>query len=487
MKPTFSLLLAASLTATATLALTAGAQTATPSPTPPPAASAGLANDWLRSQSPAFDAWNFGGQFRARVEGKDNIAIPGLLPLAVDFSRQHGEDNGYLLLREKLHLGYTPTDWLGAYVEGRYSSSYWDKRDPDPESDGPDLHQAYVTLGNAKQFPLSLKVGRQELAYGDERLIGAFDWNNIGRVFDAAKLRFEDKDLWVDAFVGRVIIPNNDDFNVANDYDFFSGVYASTRTLIPHQESQLYFLARNTSDESPNAIGENLPPILRGASPRDIYTVGARVKSLPGQLAGWDYDAEIAGQFGSWKASPTSPRLDQRALAAHGAGGYTWTKAFGSPRVGLEYNFSTGDSDSKDGTHETFDNLFPTNHKFYGFMDFFSWQNVHDLRLATSIKPLSSVTVSLDYHGFWLADTHDYFYQANGAPRTSGGYGIHPDAGNFVGTELDLVATWTATKWASLQGGYGHFFVGDYVKDSLSSTGGATDADWVYLQMLVNF
>ena len=226
---------------------------------------------------------------------------------------------------------------------------------------------------------------------------------------------------------------------------------------------------------------------MRGASPRDIYTIGARVKSLPGKLAGWDYDVEIAGQFGDFQSSPTSPELDQQAYAAHAAGGYTWAKAFGTPRLGLEYNYSSGDSDPTDGRHETFDNLFPTNHKFYGFMDFFSWQNMHDLRLASSIKPAKNLTVTADFHAMWLADTHDFFYQVNGAPRTTGGYGLRPEAGNFVGTELDFVATYNLTTYASAQAGYGHYFVGDYVKDSLNPVGGAADANWVYLQMLVNF
>ena len=52
------------------------------------------------------------------------------------------------------------------------------------------IRQGYIEIGNAKEFPLTLKVGRQILSYGDERLIGAFDWNNIGRTFDAAKLRW---------------------------------------------------------------------------------------------------------------------------------------------------------------------------------------------------------------------------------------------------------------------------------------------------------
>jgi hypothetical protein len=455
--------------------------------TPKPALSAGLLNDWLRDLSPSLEVLDLGGQLRARYEFKDNFAVPGLNPQAVDFRAEGGAENNYILLREKIHLGYTPATWITAYVEARNSSSHGDDRSPDPESDVFDLHQAYLRLGNPQEFPLSLKVGRQELIYGEERLIGAYDWNNIGRVFDAAKLRFENPALWVDAFVSRVIIPDDNNFNVANDYDFFSGVYASSTTLVPCQESQLYFLARNVGDQSPNAIGENLPPFMRGASPRDIYTIGARVKSLPGKLAGWDYDAEIAGQFGDFQFSPTSPELDQRAFAAHAAGGYTWVNAFGTPRLGLEYNFSTGDSDPNDKQHGTFDNLFPTNHKFYGFMDFFSWQNMHDLRLASSIRLVKNLTVTADFHAMWLADTHDFFYQVNGAPRTTGGYSIRPAAGNFVGTELDIIATYNLTTYASAQAGYGHYFVGDYLKDSLNPVGGAADANWVYVQLLVNF
>ena len=80
-------------------------------------------------------------------------------------------------------------------------------------------------VGNHKEFPLSLKVGRQELSYGDERLVGAFDWNNIGRVFDAAKLRWQNPWFGADFFSGRVIIPDDNNFNMPNDYDWFSGVY----------------------------------------------------------------------------------------------------------------------------------------------------------------------------------------------------------------------------------------------------------------------
>jgi hypothetical protein len=490
MKPKTSLLLWSSLTLLVVAALGAEekspAKAAPAAPYPAPAATGpGLLNDWLRQQSPQFKSWDIGGQVRVRFEHKEHFAAPGQAG-AVDFRRTGGNsDNTYWLLREKFHVGYTPCPWFSVYAEARDSSSQGDDRDPNPEADSLDLHQGFFTLGNAKEFPLTAKLGRQELNYGDERLIGGFDWNNVGRVFDAAKLRYEDRHVWVDGFIGRVILPDDNTFNEANDYDLFSGLYASSRTLCPKQETQFYFLARNVGLGSPTAIGAGLPPLLMGASPRDIYTIGMRVKSLPGQLGNWDYDAELAGQFGRFKFAAAGPALTHEAFAAHVAGGYTWTKAWGTPRVGLEYNYASGDGNASDGRHETFENLFPTNHKFYGYMDFVSWQNIHNVRLATSLKPHKKFTLTLDGHLFWLAQTEDAFYQVNGLARGAP-YALSRHH-SYVGSEIDLIATYALRPYATLQAGYGHFFVGSYVKSSLAGSGGATDADYVYLQTIFNF
>lgn len=457
---------------------------ATPATAPAPAPSAGLVNDALRDWSDTFNAFDVGGQVRGRFEYKSGYAVPGT-PGASDFS-DNSPDNAYWLLRTKLHLGWKPTSWLNAYAEGRDSQSWEDKRSPVPDEDVLDLHQAYLGLGNAREFPVTAKIGRQELSYGDERLVGAFDWNNIGRVFDAGKLRYDSEPVSVDLFSGRVVIPQDEVFNESNDYDWFSGVYASTRTLVPKQETQLYFLARNVGRSSPTAFQGDSPALVPPASARDIYTLGARVKSLPGQLAGWDYDAELAGQLGNFYDAAQDERLEQQAWAAHLGGGYTFEQTAWKPRVGLEYNFSSGDSDPGDDTHETFDNLFPTNHKYYGYMDFVSWQNIHQMGLRTSARPLKGLTLSADFHAFWLADTSDFFYGVSGAARNAGGYGLQPNNGSFVGTEIDLVASYQIRPYAAAQVGYGHFFRGDYIKDTLTSDG-SQDADWIYAQLHLNF
>jgi hypothetical protein len=127
-------------------------------------------------------------------------------------------------------------------------------------------------------------------------------------------------------------------------------------------------------------------------------------------------------------------------------------------------------------------------------MDLFSWQNLHNARLTGSIKPLPRLTLTADYHAFWLADTSDNFYTVAGARRggigtTPGtGYGINLGYGSYVGSEVDLIATFVVKQYATAQIGYGHFFVGDYVKDSLSAPAvGSTDANWFYAQVNFSF
>jgi hypothetical protein len=168
-------------------------------------------------------------------------------------------------------------------------------------------------------------------------------------------------------------------------------------------------------------------------------------------------------------------------------GGYTFADWWATPRLGFEYDYSSGDDNPNDGTHGTFDNLFPTNHKFYGYMDFVSLQNIQDVRGIFQLKPTPRSSVAIEGHGFWLANTSDFFYNINGAPRTTGGYGIHPTYSSFLGTEIDVIAGYALTRFAQLEAGYGHFFTGDYVNQSLAGVGGSKDANYFYVQTSINF
>ena len=458
----------------------ASAADASATASPPVAApSAGLVNDWLHQEVPSTRAWDVGGQFRVRYEAREHA---GSFPNN-DFLRDLNNSNEYFLFRTKAHLGWVPATWFSAYAEGRDSHAVSDERTI-TETDTFDLHQAYVRLGNPKQFPVSLKIGRQEMLYGEERYIGASDWSNVGRSFDAAKVRFENETIWADAFAGRQVLPRDNHFNIPNDYDWFSGLYASTRQLLSWQDTDLYFLARNVGAQAPNALAPGLPG--SPSSARDIYTVGTRWKSAPGQLGRWDYTLEAAGQFGSIHQG--SSRLEHRAYAVNGTGGYTWKNAWGTPRVAAGYDFGSGDSNPNDSRHDTLEMLFATNHRLYGVMDLFGPRNMHIPRVAASIKPAKDLTLSAEWLGFWMVETADSLYPESSSARNQNGYGRNAGFDSHVGDEVDVLVNWRAASWGSLQAGYGHFFIGDYVRQSAAKGGhGSHDADWLYLQATFSF
>lgn len=468
--------------------------------TPPqsPSPFQGFINQYLSSLDGYTNHWNIGGADRERYVAYQGYGIAGK-PGSVDFrDRGASVDNQYLLSRIRLHVGYAD-DWWSAYVEGQSSWAAGDHRAAyanapaiagttkklgyGPESDTIDLHQGYFTLGDQKEFPLTLKVGRQELAYGEERLVGAFDWNNMGRAFDAAKLRWQDTWGSVDAFAAMPVVPRDGQFDMPNSDDFLSGVYA-TFTKIPKTILEGYFLARNSSRSAISFVSD---PQFPQPTARDVYTIGGRLKSKPGELYNFDYTIEGAYQFGDFAPTATAARLTQDAFMFIVQGGYTFADLWAKPRIGAEFDYSSGDDNPLDGTHGTFDNLFPTNHKFFGSMDLFSLQNIQDLGVNLTLKPTQRMSVALMGNAFWLADTHDYLYSVTGAPRTTGGYGANSSYNPFVGTELSAIAGYAITKFAQLEAGYGHFFSGDYIAQSQAMNGGSRDADWVYVQTTLKF
>lgn len=402
-----------------------------------------------------------------------------------DFNRSSSDvtDDQWLLSRARIGALYKPCSGFKVYVQGQDSREFGSKRTKKPGTNGAegndsfDLRQAWMEFGDAKTHPLTLKLGRQPLQYGDERLVGVSDWNNLSRVFDAAKLRWEEKNWSVDLFSATVV--NVDDVGQFNRSDFFngreehrnrilSGLYGSSTAFGP-QTTDLYAL------HSHEEVGGNT----------NFFTFGTRMKSKPGAFSsavgadgkkkpvGFDYSGEFAFQSGNLKSK------DLRAYALNAGFGYT-LEAVGTPRLGAAYSYATGDKNQNDNKVGTFQNLYPTNHKFYGQLDAFSWQNVHDLELNFKVLPVKSVTLKAELHSFWLATTNDSWYRANGSTKVRT---INGSASSYAGSEADITATWAVSKPLSVEAGYSRFFAGSYLKD----TGARSDANFGYLQAKLTF
>ena len=480
--------------------------------TPPPPARPfpGLINEKLRADNIYASAWDVGVNVRVRYEGKDDAGFTDA-GSNWDFSKRPQDDNNnhYELTRVMPRVGYT-AKWYAFLVEGRSSYSLGDERYVATaagkgltERDGPmDIHQAYFLIGNHKEFPVSVKIGRQELVYGDQRTLGSFRWNNNARTFDALKVRYQNALFGVDLWTGGLVYNDDKNLNKSNSQDHFSGAYFNFPKLAKNEIVEAFLYARNVERgiATDNWTGVAAPFRFPGA--QDLYTAGLRIKSKPLAYDAWDYGVELMHQFGNRTAvfpattvaaALAAPRLKEDAWAVILQGGYTWTEHPWQPRLALIYSYASGDKNSADGSSQTFQNLFATTHLHYGYMDLNSLQNLHDLRLAFTAKPRANITLAAEVHYQLLDKTTDFWYNVAGVPRNftgaavgSGrGFRINPAYSHQLGTETDLVAGWTFRPYAQIEGGVGHYFRGDYIKESLQAVG-SKDAGYVYLQLTLN-
>lgn len=413
-------------------------------------------------------------------------------------------DDSYLLERLRLGLRFKPNAWINSYVQTQDAREIGSSRPNDPGFLGSEgdqyfsLRQANVAIANFKESPFGATVGRQELSYGDERLVGAFDWNNIGRVFDGFRFRFQQPKWNLETFAVMPVSQYTKHFDVPDTDDRFYGLYYHME-YIPRQATELYAFYRNKTNNDSGypvggyTLGTDKLGDQAGTQAGDYATLGTRIKSLPGAWGPWDYSLEVAGQFGSLISNTsdsnivdaTTSRKDLLACALNVGSGYTF-EGKEKNRLGAEYNYASGDSTPSDGTNNSFQNLFPTNHKFYGYMDLFAWRNMQQAHLQYSVMPIEKLNLQIDYRANWIEDTSDGWFRANGYTQVrpvGTGATLRDIADNFAGQEMDLSATYPVTKWLKLHGGYSHFFAGQYLHD----TGAAADADFFYLQTVLQF
>src|SRR5215471_4862754 len=96
------------------------------------------------------------------------------------------------LNRLRINTTVQPTPWMRFFLQGQDARavSLDAGRDSDDLQDTFDIRQAYADFGHSEQG-WQLRVGRQELALGDERLVGADSyWDSFGQAFDAVSVSF---------------------------------------------------------------------------------------------------------------------------------------------------------------------------------------------------------------------------------------------------------------------------------------------------------
>jgi hypothetical protein len=396
-----------------------------PAPRPPfPNRANNLMPSWLRVR----------GEFRERIEGFENSGFTT------------DRDDAYALSRVRLNATITASKNLSFQANVHDARVAGKQVGPTTAPfRGPfDLRTAFADIGHAKA-PVAARLGRQELAFGEQRLLGHLAWVNTGRSWDAARVILRAKSWQADVFGASLVRSLPDAFDKSGNGNRLAGVYASSATVIPQAAVEPFLFWRRDV---------NLRSELTTVGDLSQTTMGVRVAgTLPARL---DYGVEMAVQRGSLAADAVN------AWAGH------WQIRESLPGAGAikltsEYNFATGDDNPTDGRRQTFDQLYPTGHDKLGLGDQVGWRNVHHIREGVEFSPFKATPISLNYHSWWLAERTDGLYAASGAllARVAGGA-----ASAHVGQELDVQVTRALTPQIQLAAGYAHMFTGAFLKQA---------------------
>jgi hypothetical protein len=395
--------------------------------------------------------------------GQVNRLLPSWLKLGGE-ARFRGEgvsaaafrpDTGdvFLLSRIRMDLGVTPSPWLRFQFQAQDSRVLGLRTRPAPASvkDALDLRVAYVELGREEGQPLTLRVGRQSLVFGQGRLVADPAWSNTGRTFDAVRAIFRRGRYRLDAFAASVVVPKDGEFNRHRDGDNFHGLYGTIQNPVPGATLEPYVFWRLA------------PTVTSEAGTRgkhDLKTVGFHWNGkLPSKF---DYNVEMALQRGDRAGDRVA------AWAGHWVVGRTLAKMRWQPRLFAEYNQASGDARRRDGTWGTFDQLYPSAHDKFGLADQFMWSNLRHLRGGGELKVSKRVALSSSFHGFWLANPRDALYAPGGKVVAQIADG---SAGRHAASEWDGQGLITLSRTTQLNAGYARIFAGNVLRRAIPGCG----------------
>ena len=308
---------------------------------------------------------------------------------------------------------------------------------------GLSVFEAYAALPLGGDF--DLKLGRQQIVLDEDRIFGSLDWHPAGRAHDAVNINWRPvENLYLRSFFafnqnyldgkaatdkinGNVNNPKGQYFTPGQPYQHMEALHAHY-AFTPEQ--QLSFLFANLGLRNDDRADYNM------------QTFGVHYRGCSQDLA---YGAEAYLQTGKNNTGATKEAYLLAAMV-----GYKFLPSL-SATMGIDYlsGNNTPDSSDKDKVFTPFSG---TNHKFYGFMDYYYVNNTPQIPQVGLFNPYISATLKTSEKGNLYAAGH-YFRSAgkiDGKTRN-------------LGVEADLVYTHKLQPFASLQVGYSvHKVSGSY-------------------------
>jgi hypothetical protein len=333
------------------------------------------------------------------------------------------------------------------------------------------IHQAYLDFSLPAYDELNVRVGRQELSYGQGILVDSNDWDMEGFYFDALKVYWNGSTWDIDVLYGQM----------ADEHDNELAGINFKRTSEQHTINEFYLWYFGLEE------GQDRIP-LTGSQGVEAFNLGTRMEGKLSQSLFYHWMFNY--QFGEFHSGGVTNDLDSYNFLIN-LDYFVDHKVLRN--VGIEFTVSSGnDADSAD--IETFIPAYGNKHTRSGGMDWMSMMNSEILTLYLFADLHPKLHGLVEYHHFSMNSLDAGWYLADlGAGWFDDGTlqkwptpGAEANAiSKEVGQELDLHLLVGNNPNRSLSFGYSVFFPGsllkswDWLKDDT--------VNWGYVQTELKF
>jgi hypothetical protein len=336
------------------------------------------------------------------------------------------------------------------------------------------MHQGYAELdGERGKAHGSIRLGRQEVAWGRQRILGPLPWAAAGRSLDAVRILGGLGMVELELLAAMIERPRT--FTVEDVSVHTRGVTLGAMRLgiAPHDAVHVELMALvDRAGPSPAQLQRD-----RLVADAGVHVFGEPVKKV------LTYDVEAHGQLGRWSGLP------HRAWAFASLVRAQLPEPKAHPGLHLGYamgsgNVCTGEPGttcSPTGTSREFFNFHPTNHPPYGNLDLNDWSNLRDLEAGLFVREDAGFEVSAIHHSFWMDDPRGTWTDSGSRLVATGWDPANTE--RHLGHELDVILTYTPWPPLMIQPGYGFFVPGAAAR----RIAGNDAQHFVYLWMVLTF
>jgi hypothetical protein len=304
------------------------------------------------------------------------------------------------------------------------------------------LHQAFVELKPHQNW--MLRLGRQEMGYGNNRIITFREGPNTRLTFDAAVVRYQKNLRKIDVLALSPVVSMPGVFDDVSLRTFIFGIYGSEPFFKGKIIGDYYYLYFNSEDRQYNFVGGKENRLMAG---KRVYS------QFPKLNFEIEYTHQI-GKFNELNISASSISADVN-YKVHEKSNCV---------IGVAGNYITGDKDRTDNSLNTYNLIYSK--PAYGLAAPIGSSNIENVNPYIRFKPTPKISVYSGVYFMQRNSTEDGTYTPGMAQIRPTPERLFASTKRSIGTQYALETTYQLDERNTFGLDAAFFTSGDYIKET---------------------